>query len=165
LTELVQSAQTRLSKIVVCVGAVVIKNNQALFIRHARGHSLEGQWTIPWGVVEPGESPDVAALREVREEASVTAAIEGLLGIQSLPQPWEGWLAIAFLCRHVSGEPVPDGGVETDRAAYFSQEKMDAFNEPFEHWCDWLVRRALRRDHHLIPAEPGSPYYPQPSFL
>ena len=49
-------------RIVVFVGTVVLRGERALFVRQARGHSLEGQWSIPWGAVDPEESPDVAAL-------------------------------------------------------------------------------------------------------
>jgi ADP-ribose pyrophosphatase YjhB (NUDIX family) len=149
-------------KIVVCVGAVVLHEGRALFVRQAEEHSLEGQWSIPWGVVDPDQSPDAAALRETLEESGVKAKMEGLLGIQNLHR--EGWVGIIFLCRHASGIPAPDG-VETDRAAYFSLNEMDAFDEPFEPWCEWLVRRVLKGDHHVTPPELSNPYRPRLAFL
>jgi ADP-ribose pyrophosphatase YjhB (NUDIX family) len=91
-------------KMAVFVGTVVLQGQRVLFVRQAEGHSLAGQWSIPWGVVDNGESPEDAALRETYEESSVKAEIEGLLGIQNLRR--EGWLGIAFLCRHVEGAPV-----------------------------------------------------------
>lgn len=150
-------------KMVVCVGAVVLQEDRALFVRQAKGHSLEGQWSIPWGVVDPGESPDAAILREIREEGGIVAEIEGLLGIQNLSQ--EGWLGVVFLCQHVRGTPTPDGGVETDRAAYFSLADMDTLPEPFEPWCAWLVRRVLRGEHQAIPLESNNPYRPRTAYL
>jgi ADP-ribose pyrophosphatase YjhB (NUDIX family) len=150
-------------KLVVCVGAVVLQGNRALFVRQAKGHSLEGQWSIPWGFVDPNESPDSAALRETFEEAGVEADVEGLLGFQELNQ--EGWIAIAFLCQHARGVPRSDGGVETDQAAYFSLEEMEGFDEPFEPWCEWLVRRILGGQYQLIPAEPTNPYQPLVAYL
>ena len=150
-------------KITVCVGTVVLQEERALFVRQAKGHSLEGQWSIPWGIVDPGESPDAAALRETLEEGGVSASIKGLLGVQNLRE--EGWVALLFLCRHVSGTPEPDGGVETDGARYFSLEEMEAFDEPFEPWCEWLVRRVLRGAYHLIPPEENNPYRPRVAFF
>ena len=147
---------------VVCVGTVVLQGNRALFVRQAKGHPLEGQWSIPWGILDPGESPDAAALRETVEEGGITATTEALLGVQNLQS--EGWLAIIFLCRHVSGVPTSDG-VETDEAAYFSIEEMDSFDEPFEPWCEWLVRRVLQGDHRTIPPEPDNPYRPRTAFF
>jgi ADP-ribose pyrophosphatase YjhB (NUDIX family) len=150
-------------KIAVCVGAVVLQGNRALFVRQAKGHSLEGQWSIPWGLVDPDEPPEVAALRETEEEGGVEAEIEGLLGLQNLRR--EGWIAVVFLCRHVSGEPRSDGGVETDGAAYFSLEELEEFEEPFEPWCEWLVRRVLGGEYRIIPPELGNPYHPRLAFF
>jgi len=134
-----------------------------LFVRQAKGASLEGQWSIPWGMVDPGERPEAAALRETQEEGGITAEIEGLLGIQNLRRA--GWVGIIFQCRHINGAPTPDGGVETDRAAYFSLTELEALEEPVEPWCAWIVRRVLQGECHLIPAEPDSPYQPHLAFL
>lgn len=150
-------------KIAVCVGTVVLQERRALFVRQAKGHSLEGLWSIPWGLVDQDEAPDAAALRETREESGVTARLEGLLGAQNLQQ--DGWIALIYLCQHVGGEPVSDGGDETDGAAYFSLQEMDEFDEPFEPWCEWLVRRVLRGEYHLIPMEPDNPYQPRTAFF
>ena len=38
-----------------------------------------GRWQLPKGIVEEGEEPVAAALREVREEAGLTTAVEGEL--------------------------------------------------------------------------------------
>ena len=150
-------------RIAVCVGTVVLQEERALFVCQAKGHSLEGLWSIPWGLVDPKESPDAAALRETLEEGGVSASIEGLLGVQNLRQ--EGWVAILFLWRHVSGTPTPDGGVETDGARYFSRAEMDTFDEPFEPWCEWLVHRVLAGAYYLIPPEGDNPYRPRVAFL
>lgn len=149
--------------LVMCVGAVVLQGNQALFVRQAKGHPLEGQWSIPWGFVDPDETPDSAALRETVEEGGVEAKVEGLLGIQPLHR--KGWVAIVFLCQHLSGDPKPDGGIETDNAAYFSIEEMESFDEPFEPWCEWLVRRILGGEYHIIPPEPMNPYQPLKAYF
>lgn len=141
-------------KMAVFVGTVVLRGQRVLFVRQAEGHSLAGQWSIPWGVIDNGESPEDAALRETYEESGIEAEIEGLLGIQDLQR--EGWLGIAFLCRHVEGDPVPDG-VETDKAGYFSLEDIDAMGGPFEPWCEWLARRVLRGEHTVIVSEPNNP--------
>jgi 8-oxo-dGTP diphosphatase len=150
-------------RIVACAGAVVLQEERVLLVRQAKGQSLERQWSIPWCIIDPGEWPDAAALRETLEEGGITARIEGLLGIQNLHT--EGWIGIIFLCRHLSGTPVPDGGIETDQAAYLSLDGIDKFDEPIEPWCEWLVRRVLKGEYHLIPAEPDNPYKPRMGYL
>ena len=79
-----------MSESVVCVGSVVRSGKKILLARQSKGHSLEGQWTIPWGKLDKGESPKQAAVRETYEEAGIVAEVEGLLGIQELPEPWLG---------------------------------------------------------------------------
>ena len=158
-----QSSSQQPPKLIVCVGAVVLQGNRALFVRQAKGHPLEGQWSIPWGFVDPDESPDSAALRETLEEGDVEAQIEGLLGIQQLHRV--GWVAIVFLCQHLRGDPKPDGGIETDKAAYFSTAEMENNNEPFEPWCEWLVRRILGGEYIIIPPEPMNPYQPLKAYF
>src|SRR5687767_12181600 len=37
------------------------------------------RWQLPKGIVDPGESPEITAVREVREEAGVETALLGLI--------------------------------------------------------------------------------------
>jgi 8-oxo-dGTP pyrophosphatase MutT (NUDIX family) len=46
--------------------------------RHARSGKLV--WTIPKGHLEPGETSEAAAMREVREETGIEATVEDRLG-------------------------------------------------------------------------------------
>jgi ADP-ribose pyrophosphatase YjhB (NUDIX family) len=151
-------------KTVVCVGAVVIKEDKVLLVRQAAGHSLEGQWTIPWGRLNPGESPSIAAVRETREESGVLAGIQGLLGVQELPPPWQGQVAILFLCKHQSGLPVPDYR-ETDAADYFTEQALARLSEPVESLSAWLGCRVLQRRHTLVNGDDSNPFRPAPGYL
>lgn len=150
-------------KHIVCVGAVVVKDGQVLLVRQAEGHSLEGQWSIPWGYVDDDEFPDTAALRETLEESGVEAEVLGLLGVQELHS--KGWIAIVFLCEYVQGTPVADQDGETDQARFFSLEDISVLEEPIEPWCEWIVRRVLQGQHNIIPIEVRNPYEPLKSFL
>ena len=152
------------SETVVCVGALVTSDSGLLAVRQARGHSLQGQWTFPWGRLEDGESPSRAALREVKEEGGVSAAVEGLLGVQELPDPWDGWIAILYLCSHVEGQPRPDSR-ETDAARFLSLEELDNLGEPIEPWSEWVMRRVLRDDYTLTDLGSENPFSPKAGFL
>jgi mutator protein MutT len=150
---------------VVCIGAIVKKDARILLVRQAAGHSLAGQWTIPWGRLEAGESAAVAALRETREEAGIVARVSGFLGVQELPHPWTGWLALVYRCEHVSGEPRPDGR-ETDAARYFCANELAQLEEPIEPWSAWLVRRAFAgKIAPIARSETSNPFHPSPAFL
>jgi 8-oxo-dGTP pyrophosphatase MutT (NUDIX family) len=62
-------------------GGVVVRGEEAIVIvptrRGAQGQRVLG---LPKGHVGPGETPEQAALREVREEAGVEAELVGKLG-------------------------------------------------------------------------------------
>ena len=147
-----------------CVGTVVRKDSRILLVRQGEGHSLQHQWTIPWGRLQDGESPPEAALRETREEAGVESEMTGLLGVQELPAPQEGWMALIFLAHHVDGTPTGDGR-ETDAAMYFSEHDLDALREPVEPFSDWLVRRVFDERHSVVPANPENPFAPHRAFI
>lgn len=65
----------------VCVGAVVVEDDALLLIRRGHGPAA-GEWSVPGGRVEPGETLAEAVLRELEEETGV----EGLCG------PLLGWV-------------------------------------------------------------------------
>src|SRR5262245_44594732 len=59
------------------VCAAIIKNGSILMVRHR--HDGRDYWTLPGGGVEPGESPQEAVIREVREETGMTIKVSRLL--------------------------------------------------------------------------------------
>lgn len=52
--------------------------------------TYKADWDLPGGVVEVGESPAVAVVREVKEELALELPADGLLVVDWLP-PWSGW--------------------------------------------------------------------------
>jgi mutator protein MutT len=146
------------------VGAVVTRGDEVLLVRQSPGHSLAGQWTIPRGRVDAGESPALAVIREVREEAGVEATVRGLLGVQELPEPQRGGVALVYLCEHLRGDPVPKD-TETDAARYYSSRALEALQETKEPWSDWLVRRIFAGDFTLTTCDSTNPLQTHGTFL
>ena len=62
-----------------CVGAVVVENDQLLLIRRGRGPA-QGEWSVPGGRVEHGETLAEAVVRELWEETRVAGVCGELLG-------------------------------------------------------------------------------------
>jgi mutator protein MutT len=65
---------------VCAVGAIVLEKGEVLLVRRNRAPAL-GQWSLPGGRVEWGETLREAIAREVREETGVDIEVEGLAGI------------------------------------------------------------------------------------
>ena len=57
-------------------GAVVLRKNQGrlqvLLIKHING----GHWAFPKGHVEPGETEEQTALREIKEETGLSVTLD-----------------------------------------------------------------------------------------
>jgi 8-oxo-dGTP diphosphatase len=91
------------------VGAVIIEDGRVLLVK--RGHPpLAGEWSIPGGVLELGETLREAALREAREETCLAVETADLLGVYDrVLRDDDGhtiyhYVLVDFLCRRVGGE-------------------------------------------------------------
>jgi mutator protein MutT len=65
---------------VCAVGAIVLEKGEVLLVRRDHAPAL-GQWSLPGGRVEWGETLREAVGREVREETGIEIDVEGLAGI------------------------------------------------------------------------------------
>ncbi len=57
--------------------------------------SLRGNWIFPKGIIDPGETPEVAALKEAREEAGLHGRIVGSMLGQYDDRKWGTDLVVA----------------------------------------------------------------------
>ncbi|SEE90818.1 NUDIX hydrolase [Ruania alba] len=69
-----------------------------------------GRWAVVSGILDPGEQPAVAAVREVAEETGIHAEVESLVSVHSgeeITYPngdRASYLDLTFLCRYRSGQ-------------------------------------------------------------
>lgn len=95
--------------------------------------SDNGRWGIIGGVMEPGDSPSEAILREVREETSLQVEIERLSGVYAEPEMTYSngdraqYITICFRCRVISGE----AKVNDDESLEVRWFRPDALPENF----------------------------------
>ena len=124
-------------------------SGRVLLVRRAD----DGNWELPGGRVEVGETMSAAVRREVFEEAGITITLTGVSGIYSDPAhivvyPIEGARQQVAVCLHArvvqAGElPRPDGD-ETTAASWFTPAETNALA------MHPAVRRRLT--HGLTPA-------------
>ncbi|MFB6679234.1 NUDIX hydrolase [Streptomyces sp. NPDC056390] len=83
-------------------GAVVAHQGQVLLVRR-RVPEGDLLWQFPAGKVEPGETPQIAAVREAREEAGTVVEPLGVIGERE--HPVTGRQVVYVACRWMSGTP------------------------------------------------------------
>jgi ADP-ribose pyrophosphatase YjhB (NUDIX family) len=62
--------------------AVIVDADDRMLLAHWN-EGRRAAWTLPGGGLEPGEDPEHAVRREVREETGFRVSLDGLLGIHS----------------------------------------------------------------------------------
>lgn len=103
------------------VTAVVVRGDDILLVRRAD----TGAWTPVTGIIDPGEHPADAAVRETLEEAGVVAVPERLAAVGVTDEIVYGngdraqYIDHTFVMSHQAGEPYPADGENTE-ARWFS---------------------------------------------
>jgi 8-oxo-dGTP diphosphatase len=79
----------------VCVGAIVVDEDDLLLIRRGRGPA-QGEWSIPGGRVRPGELLAEAVVRELLEETGLEGICEDLVGWAERIDPTHHFVILDF---------------------------------------------------------------------
>lgn len=118
----------------------VVLDDEGRVLLHRR--SDDGRWATPGGILEPGEQPAQAVVREVREETGVEIAVERLASvIGQEPHTYPNGdrvqlLDLAFRCRPVGGELRVDGD-ESLEVAWFAPDEVPRMAERILERIRW----------------------------
>jgi 8-oxo-dGTP diphosphatase len=134
------------------VGGVVIAGDRTLLIR--RGSApLQGQWSIPGGMLELGESIVEGVRRELAEETGLDVRVLGLIEVFERIIPGEGgrtryhFVILDYLCEMISGEAKAASDV-TD-VAWAREQDLDRYS--LTDIATRVIKRAFEMARSLRP--------------
>ncbi len=114
-------------------GIVVFREDEVLLIKRGKP-PYRGQWSLPGGKIEYGETAAEAALRELAEETGTSARILGLIdvidsiGLREPGQPGDWHYVLTdFAAIWTGGEPIADDDVT--EAAFFPYDEAIALTQ------------------------------------
>jgi ADP-ribose pyrophosphatase YjhB (NUDIX family) len=125
------------------VGAIIVESGRVVFVKRGHAPAL-GEWSIPGGMLEVGETLREAAIRETREETGLIVEPGELLGVfdrvlrDELGRTQYHFVLIDFLCRGVGGELRP--AEDAAEVRWFTAEEVNQNFSPLRE----LYGRGLR---------------------
>ena len=113
-------------KTVKVVAAIIIHENKIFATQRGYGEFKDG-WEFPGGKIEPGETPQKALVREIKEELDIEIEVKDFLETVEYDYPEFHLSMDCFFCTITSGELVLK---EHEAAKWLTVETLDS--------VDWL---------------------------
>lgn len=103
--------------------AVVFDDDGGVLLVKRNVEPKKGQWCLPGGFIEVGESPEAGCLRELKEETNLAGYIDRLLGVYVADSSiYKSVLIIGYLVRDVNGKL--EAGDDSDAVRFFALDDM-----------------------------------------
>lgn len=104
------------NKLWVVAVALIDPQGRVLMQQRPPGKSLAGLWEFPGGKIEPGEVPEFALIREVREELGIGIDPRDLMPgpFASAPLGDRHLVMLLYMCRRWQGTPHPHEATALD---------------------------------------------------
>jgi ADP-ribose pyrophosphatase YjhB (NUDIX family) len=108
-----------------CVGAVIHDAAGRLLLVRRANDPGRGQWSLPGGRVEPGESDASAVAREIHEETGLEVLAGSLIGSVQRPAPDGVFMIFDYRAEVVGGRL--HAGDDATEVAWFDMAKFTSF--------------------------------------
>ena len=113
----------------VAVYVALIQGDSIFLLKRANTGYRDGEWAMPAGHVESGETPAEAALRELREETGVSADESDVAFAHTLyrlcgPGQTGAYVDYLFVCRNWAGAPFNAEPAKASDAQWFQRDAL-----------------------------------------
>ena len=89
----------------IVVAGVVLRQGRLMICRRRAGASNGMKWEFPGGKIEPGESPEDALERELKEELDIGVRVGRIMDAVFFRYPDRDVLVLFYRCGIIGGEP------------------------------------------------------------
>lgn len=109
---------------------MIVRDGRALIVKRAH-EPRKGEWSLPGGVLELGESLTDAARREVKEETGLDVELGPVIETFDRVHRDDGgriryhFVIVDFVCWPTAGEPTP--GSDAEAIAWVTSDDIDAY--------------------------------------
>jgi 8-oxo-dGTP diphosphatase len=129
--------------VLVAALALIDEDGRVLLTQRPEGKPMAGLWEFPGGKVEPGETPEAALIREIREELGIALRGPCIAPLTFASHSYDTFhlLMPLFVCRRWEGDVEPQEGqrIAWVRAAKLRDYPMPAADLPLIPILqDWL---------------------------
>jgi mutator mutT protein len=105
------------------VVAAIIKRDNLIFATQRGYGDFKGGWEFPGGKIEPGETPQEALVREIKEELETEIRVNELVEIVEYDYPSFHLTMHCFFCEIVSGDLILK---EHEAAKWMRKDELDS---------------------------------------
>ncbi len=115
--------------LLVAACALIDTDGRILLARRPEGKKMAGLWEFPGGKLNPGETPEVALIRELKEELGIDVSAACLAPFAFASHAYDTFhlLMPLFLCRRWKGTPT---GRENQTLAWVWPQKLTDYEMP-----------------------------------
>ena len=118
---------------IVGVGAVILDAMEERVVVVRRGtEPMRGEWTLPGGMLELGETLHAGVKREVLEETGLTVEPDGIAGVfdrimhDEAGRPQYHYVLVDYVCRVTTDSASLRAGSDVDEARWVAEGELDS---------------------------------------
>lgn len=130
-------------RVLVSVAALIDGDGRVLLAKRPEGKAMAGLWEFPGGKIEPGETPEDALIRELKEELAIDTVSSCLAPLAFASHDYDDMhlILLLYACRRWQGTAIHQEGGEVTwvRAARLRDYPMPPADIPLISMLqDWL---------------------------
>jgi len=117
------------------VDAIILYEPNEIVLIKRKNPPFKGQYALPGGFVDIGETVETACIREAKEETNINVKITQMVGVFSNPErdPRGHTVTIAYLCEPKTKKEKPQAKDDALELDIIDLSKIDSLKLAFDH--------------------------------